>query len=139
MRLDRHSLLRALAIGGLSASLGLAALPPAYDFTGHWSGAASSRGASAPLDADFAATANPRTFTGTAALGTPQSSSYVTCDLTARYTRKLKLHLKCSDGSKPRVTAQVDPATQTISGSFPIVGRHGNRHIATFTLMKTSA
>ncbi len=35
------------------------------------------------------------------------------------------------------VTAQLHAATQALTGSFPFVGKHGTRHTATFTLMRT--
>jgi hypothetical protein len=135
MKLDTHTLLRAFAVCALSATVASSAAP--YDFTGQWTGTASSRGVSVPLEVDFVPTGNPRAFTGTSTFGVPQQSGYVTCSLTAKYTRKLKVRLICSDGTKPHVTAQLYAATQTLTGSFPFVGKHGTRHTATFTLMRT--
>jgi hypothetical protein len=130
MRLSQHTLLRALAICGVSATLVLAALPPPYNFTGQWRGTATSRGVTAPLSIDFMPTTNPRKFTGSVTLGPPANS---TCSLTAKYRKRLKLHLKCADGSKPTIAAQLDTTTQTLTGSFLIGHRHP--HQATFTLM----
>jgi hypothetical protein len=135
MRVDTRSVLCALAVCALSATVASSA--PPYDFTGQWSGTASSRGVSVPLEVDFMSTGNPRAFTGTSAFGVPGQPGYVTCDLTAKYVRKLKVRGTCSDASKTQVTAQLHAATQTLTGSFPFVGKHGTRHVATFTLMRT--
>ncbi len=137
MRLERQGVLRALVICGIATTLAFAAASPPYDFTGHWAGTAASRGVTVPLSVDFVSTTNPRRFTGQATLEDPVNPS--TCQLKAKYTRKLKLNLHCNDGTRPKVTAQLDPTTLTLTGSFAAVGRHGNRHVVTFTLTKTSA
>ena len=135
MRLNGHWLFRALAICGASSTLALAALPPSFDFTGHWSGAATGQGASSPLTVDFAPTSNPRKFTGSTILGDPLGTHY-TCTLTAKYRKTLKLHLKCDNGKKSTLPVRFDTTTQTVAGSFLVGRRHPRR--AMFTLTRTS-
>src|SRR5262249_57073123 len=69
MRTILHGLPLALAISGLFAT-SVSAFPPPYDFARHCSRTATSKqtGRTAPFSADFAATANPRKFTGSATL-----------------------------------------------------------------------
>ena len=134
MRLDESWLRRAVLLSAVSATVALAA-PQPYDFTGHWTGTASSRGVTVPLSIDFAPTSDPRMFTGTTTL---DSNPPITCTFTAKYTRKLKLSLHCDNGSNSTVMAKLNTA-QDLTGSFTVGGRHGGRHRAKFTLTKTSA
>ena len=108
----RPALLLAFA---LCATLVLAALPP-FDFTGTWTGAATSRGQSVVMMATFTST-GPTTFTGSVTL-----VSVVTCQVNGKYARRVKLHLMC-DGGRRTLRAHLDPRTATLSGFFHLSGR----------------
>jgi hypothetical protein len=86
---------------------------------------------SIPVSVDFASTPDPRAFTGNVTLGNPIN---ITCTLTAKYKRRLKLHLRCDDGSKSKLTARLDTTSQTLTGSFRVGHRHPRR--AKFSLMR---
>jgi hypothetical protein len=133
MRTILRGLPLALAITGLFAT-SVPALPAPYDFAGHWSGTATSKqtGRTAPFSADFAATANPRKFTGNATLEVDQP---VVCAFHALYKRNLTIHPTCSGRTASTVIAHFDPATQSLTGSFPL--KHHD--VARFTLMRAAA
>ncbi len=136
LRLSEHSLLLTFAIWGAFARFALATLPPPYDFTGQWSGTATSRGVIAPVSVDFIPTANPRRFTGSGTIVFPKGT--VTCQVNAIYRKNLKLHGRC--GRKTFTTAAHLDTTLTppsLRGSLP-VGTTLGRLILTFTLMKVS-
>jgi hypothetical protein len=114
-----------VVLGVLSATLVLAALPP-FDFTGSWTGSATSRGQSADMNATFTST-GPTTFTGSITL-----VSVATCDVNGTYGKRVKLHLTC-DGAMRTVRARLDPTAQTLRGHFTL-----SRHRAKFTLTKNS-
>ncbi len=132
MRLERHRRIHALAICAMVATLALAA--HTYDFTGHWTGSATVDGAMIPLSADLTSPPSSSKFTGMLVVtaGAP-------CTVKGKLTTKVKIHLKCDDGSKIKVTGQLDTsATPTITGSFTRT-KHGKRKTGgTLTLTKTS-
>jgi len=132
MKAKRQRLLAVLVICGLT-TFARAALPPAYDFTGQWSGTATERGTgqTGTLTADFAATTHPRRFTGSTTLVAGQSANS-TCPLVAKYRKNLIVHSRCP-GHPVTVVVHFDPTALTLSGSFPI----GHHHIADFTLQRT--
>lgn len=133
MRRHGHQLLFALVICGLSANLVLAALPPAYDFSGPWSGDLTGGGVSVPVGADFMATSDPRMFTGTLTLGNPLN---LNCTLTAQSRRHiLKMHLMCSNGKSSTLRAHLNPTTYALTGSVVLGHKHPVR--AKYTLMRT--
>jgi hypothetical protein len=133
MRRSRH----ALAISVLAASLAIAAMPPSYDFTGHWDGAAMITQHHQPvtltLSADF-------TSTGTNAfVGTVTASPLETaCTLTGRLTHKVKIRLDCPDGSKPRLKGHLDATTGDITGGVSFISNHGKPKHGTFMLTKAA-
>jgi hypothetical protein len=133
MRTYLHGLLHALAISALFATCA-SALPPPYDFTGHWSGTATSKhtGQTAPLSVDFAATPSPRKFTGSATLEVNQT---VVCAFKALYKRNLTLHPTCSGRTGSTVIVHFDPAAQSLTGSFPL----GHHDVARFMLVRQAA
>ena len=133
MRTILHGLGLALALSGPLATP-VSALPQPYDFAGHWSGTATSKqtGRTAPFSADFAATANPRKFTGSATLDVEPA---VVCAFHALYKRNLTIHPTCSGRTASTVIAHFDPAAQSLSGSFPL--KHHD--VARFTLVRTAA
>src|SRR5215470_5950904 len=114
---------RIFIFGVLSATLAFAALPP-FDFTGTWTGTATSRGETAAMMATFTST-GPKTFTGSLTL-----VSVATCEVNGTYGGRVKLHLTC-DGAKRTLRAHLDPTAQTLSGAFRL-----GRHRATYTLTK---
>lgn len=107
-----------------------AALPPPVDFAGQWVGTATERGTTltGPLTLSLAATPNARKFRGSVTLVAGQST---TCHVVARYRTALLLRATCG-GKVSVVVAHYDPATGTLTGSFPI----GHHHIADFTLQQ---
>jgi hypothetical protein len=121
----RHVLATAMVLEILVGTVSLATLPP-FDFTGNWSGTATSRGRSAEVTATFTST-GPTTFTGSLTL-----ASVATCNVSGTYGRRVKLHLSCN-GATRTVRAHLDPATAQLRGHFKL-GRHG----AMFTLTKSS-
>src|SRR5262249_39693500 len=108
MRRHGHTLVRALVICEFSAKLVLAALPPPYDFSGPWSGDLTGAGTTVPVGAEFAATTDPRMFTGTLTVGSPLN---LNCTLTANYRRVLKMHLTCDNGKSSTLRAHLDRTT----------------------------
>src|SRR5947207_13478954 len=102
----------AVLVGSLVGVAAYATIVP-FDFTGHWAGTAQQEGQPAnPLMADFTST-GPKTFTGT-----------VTADESCTATGKAKRHMKvavrmdCSGGRTVKVRGRIDPATQTLQGTF---------------------
>jgi hypothetical protein len=137
MRLSRQSLLRAFAICGVAATLALAALPAAYDFTGPWSGTVTSRktAQTGTLTVDFTATAKPRKFTGNTTLAA--GGQTLTCPFTAKYRKNLVLHPHCAGSPAPAIVVHFDPVAQTLTGSFPIGHHHPD--VLTFVLVRVPA
>lgn len=137
MRLDTQWLLRALATCGLSATLALAASPPSYDFTGHWTGTTTLPQHGQPVaytvNGDFTAT-GADTFTGILSVVGAETD----CTVDGRRARKVKIRLGCPDGTKPHLKGRLDTTTGTIIGAVSFVSRHGKPKHGTFTLMKTS-
>ena len=132
MRRHGHQLLCALVLCGFSANLVVAALPPPYDFTGRWSGDLTARGVTVPVGEDFMATTDPRMFTGTLTVGSPLNLS---CTLTAKYRRILKMHLACDNGKSSTLRAHLNPTTYALTGSVVLGHKHPVR--AKFTLGRT--
>jgi hypothetical protein len=122
----RHVFTTAIVLGILVGTASLAALAP-FDFTGNWSGTATSRGRSAEMTATFTST-GPTTFTGSLTL-----VSVATCDVSGTYGKRVKLHLSCN-GATRTVRAHLDPATAQLRGHFTL-----GKHRAKFTLTKSSA
>ncbi len=133
MKANGQRFLWVLAIWALSATLASGTLPPPYDFSGNWSGTATLRagGQSGQLSADFAATTNPRKFTGSTMLVAGQQTRV--CPFSAKYRKNLVVHSHCQGKPTTVAVAHFDPVALTLKGSFP-VGHHG---IADFTLQRT--
>lgn len=132
----RHRLLvviAALAIYGSFATQ-VSALPPPYDFSGQWSGDLTGKGMTVPVGADFIATTDPRMFTGTLTVGSPLNLS---CTLTAKYRKILKMHLTCDNGKSSTLRAHLNPTTPDLTGSVVLGHKHPVR--AKFMLAKTPA
>ena len=121
----------ALAICGSFATQ-VFALPAAYDFSGQWAGDLTGKGVSVPIGADFTATSDPRMFTGTLTVGSPLNLS---CPLTAKYRRILKMHLTCRNGKSSTVRAHLNPMTYDLTGSVVLGHKHPVR--AKFSLGRT--
>ncbi|HLK10511.1 MAG TPA: hypothetical protein VKW76_03960 [Candidatus Binatia bacterium] len=135
MRGHHATLLRAVVLLGLSATLALAA--PPYDFAGPWGGTLTARksGATGTITADFTATANLRKFTGTVTLAAEGQT--LSCAFTAKYRKNLLLHPRCAGRPASIVIVHFDPATQTLTGSFPVGRRHPE--IVDFSLQRAPA
>ena len=132
MMLHGRRLLLVLAACGALAHVAAAALPPPYDFTGLWSGDLTAKGVIVSIGADFTATTDPRMFTGTITVGSPLNLS---CPLTAKYRRILKMHLTCNNGKSSTVRAHLNPTTYALTGSVVLGHKHPVR--AKFTLGRT--
>src|SRR5262249_37268849 len=96
--------------------------------TGHWTGTAQQAGQTNPLTADFTST-GPKTFTGTLTADQP-------CPATGRLRRHMRVALRvdCGAGRIVKARARLDPATQTMAGSFAGFRQRRLRHHGTFTL-----
>ena len=119
-------LFRVLVLGALFTRPASAALPP-FDFTGTWSGTATSRGQSDAVTATFSST-GPKTFIGSVTL-----ESVATCQVKGTYGRPVKLHLTCPDGKETLLT-HLNPTAETLKGAFYI---HHHRQRVKFTLTKS--
>jgi hypothetical protein len=124
-------LIAALAICG-SFTTQVFALPPAYDFTGPWSGELMGKGVTVSVGADFMATTDPRMFTGTLTVGSPLN---LTCTLTAQYRRILKMQLTCDNGKSSTLRAHLNRKTYALTGSTVLGHKHPVR--AKFMLTRT--
>ena len=120
----------AVLVGSLVGVAAYATIVP-FDFTGHWTGTAQQEGQPAnPLMADFTST-GPKTFTGT-----------VTVDEACTAIGKTKRHMKvalrveCSNGSIVKIHGHIDPATQTMQGTFAEFRQRRLRHRGTFALSR---
>jgi hypothetical protein len=116
-----------LAFGALLATLASATLPP-FDFTGSWSGSATSKGASVPMSATLTST-GPKTFTGSVTLET-----VTTCQVDGTYGKRVKLRATCPDGSST-ILAHLSRTTETLHGSFSV---HHHTQRVKFTLTKSA-
>ena len=115
------------ALAALSATIAFASLPP-FDFTGTWTGTATTKqGQTAGVAATFTST-GPRTFTGALTL-----ESVATCEVNGKYGRPVKLHLKCEQGRRT-LRARLDLPAQTLHGAFRLGGQR-----VMYTLTKNAA
>src|SRR5262245_44519906 len=126
-----HAVLLGAVIGvGALAGRGPAAVS-AFDFTGHWTGSVEQEGQPAALMADFTST-GPKTFTGTVVVEE-------TCTVTGKAKRHMKVALRvdCShSGSIVKVRCRLDPATETMQGTFVEFQHRRVKHRGTFTLSR---
>src|SRR2546426_5381179 len=107
-----------------------AAIVP-FDFPGHWTGTAQQEGQPAnPLMADFTST-GPKTCTGTVTADEP-----CTARGKAKRHMKVALRMDCSGGRTVKVRGRIDPATQTLEGTFAEFRRRRLRHRGTFVLSR---
>src|SRR5207249_12232988 len=121
-----RSAIIAVLVGSLVGVAAYASIVP-FDFTGHWTGTAQQEGQPAnPLMADFTST-GPKTFTGTVTVGEPG-----TVKGKAKRHMRVALHMDCSGGRTVKVRARIDPATQTMEGTFAEFRRRRLRHRGTF-------
>ena len=116
------TLFRSLILIAMARSLVLAA-PVPFDFTGGWTGEAHSGSRHAAVDARF-------TSTGPAITGSIGLEGVTSCHAQGKYTKRVRLHLKCGVGSAFLV-AKLNPDTSTMHGSFTLRG-----HFVSFTLTK---
>jgi len=120
----------AVLAGSLVGVAAYATIVP-FDFTGHWTGTAQQEGQPAnPLMADFTST-GPKTFTGTVTADEP-------CTAKGKVKRHMKVALRidCSGGSTVKVRGRIDPATQTLEGTFAEFRQRRLRHRGTFVLSR---
>src|SRR5437016_11049642 len=107
------------------------AVAASYDFTGHWTGTAQQEGQPAnPLMADFTST-GPKTFTGTVMVDEP-----CTANGKAKRHMKVALRVECSNGNSVKIHGRIDPATQTMQGTFAEFRQRRLRHRGTFALSR---
>jgi hypothetical protein len=106
-----------------------------YDFTGLWSGSGttSGDGGTLALSADLTST-SAKVFTGILTAGGATS-----CTVKGKRGKKVKAHLKCTDGSKIRLTGQLDTTSRTITGTFTRIKHGKGGKGGAFALTKTSA
>ena len=118
-------------IGGVAlAARGSAATSP-FDFTGHWTGTVLQGGQTATIEADLTST-GPKTFTGTVVVDE-------TCTVTGKTKRHMKvaLRVECShSGSVVKVRCHLDPATETMEGTFAEFKQRRLRHRGTVMLTR---
>ena len=120
----------AVVVGSLVGVAAYAAIVP-FDFTGHWTGSAQQEGQAAnPLTADFTST-GPKTFAGTVTADEP----CIAKGKAKRHT-KVALRMDCSGGRTVKVRGRIDPATQTMEGTFTDFRRRRLRHRGTFVLSR---
>ena len=115
-----------------------AAVDPAFDFTGHWTGAGMEDDKpQQAVTADLVTQAGTRAFTGTATIA---DDPPLTCAVTGhqkRHLMKVKILLACGVGNL-RLHATLDAAAQTLSGGYRRRGRH-QVHVGTFTLTRQAS
>ena len=109
------------------------AKPTPFDFTGHWAGSATQKGLSAAAVADFAGTG---TFTGTIGVDLGQ---LVTCTTQGKQRHRVVIALSCSDGSKGKMKARLDPTTRTLTGRYHSHRRGHHPQHGTFILTSPGA
>jgi hypothetical protein len=113
-----------------------AAVDPAFDFTGHWAGAAQED--SKPqqgLTADLVTQPGTRVFTGTM---TVEDDPTFTCNVIGhqkRHHMKVKIRITCDNGATLGLHATLDAATETLTGGYRRRGRN-KVHVGTFTLTR---
>src|SRR5215813_4263534 len=101
-----------------------------FDFTGHWTGTSEQQGQPAnTLMADFTST-GPKTFTGTVTADQP-----CTAKGKAKPHMKVVMRLSCG-ASIVKIRGQIDPASQTIQGTFAEFRKRKLRHRGTFVLSR---
>ena len=114
-----------------------AAVDPAFDFTGHWTGYYSEdSGPQQSLAADLATQSGTRRFTGTMDVA---SDTPLTCNVTGvqkKHGMKVKIHLACGTNGNLNLHATLDAATKTLAGGYHRCGRH-KVHVGTFTLVES--
>ena len=118
------------AVLGLAAAGRESAAAVPFDVTGHWTGTTQSEGQSAnTLMADFTST-GAKTFTGTV---TAEDS----CPATGKLKRhnKVALRVVCGD-TIVKVRGHLDPAAETIQGTFVEFQHRRVKHRGTFTLSR---
>jgi cysteine-rich repeat protein len=110
-----------------AAPVALAALPP-YDMTGHWSGVILATSEAFLIEADLTAI-NARKFTGEADVeGVP-------CTVRGKRKKKVKLRLKCADGTKGKLKGLLDIVNDAVIGKGRLKKR-GRKAKAEFVLEK---
>ncbi|TMA43137.1 MAG: hypothetical protein E6J81_16455 [Deltaproteobacteria bacterium] len=120
----------AVLVGILVGVAAYATIVP-FDFTGHWTGTAQQEGQPAnPLMADFTST-GPKTFTGTVMVDEP-----CTANGKAKRHMKVALRVECSNGNSVKIHGRIDPATQTMQGTFAEFRQRRLRHRGTFALSR---
>ncbi|HSV08963.1 MAG TPA: hypothetical protein VLI07_20775 [Candidatus Binatus sp.] len=123
-------LLCAVVIGLVAFTARSATGASPFDFTGHWTGTAQQDGQPAnPLVADFTST-GPKTFTGTVTTDEP-----CTANGKAKRHMKFTLRMSCSGGSTVKIHGHIDPATQSLEGTFVALQKR-RRHRGTFVLSR---
>jgi hypothetical protein len=130
-----------IALGSLvvvAANAG-AAIDPAFDFTGHWTGygredAKPQQG----ITADLTQQAGTRSFSGTVTI---EDDPTFTCNVAGKqkpHKMKVTFRLTCDNGGRLNLHATLDAATQTVNGGYKRRGNH-KVHTGTFTLAKQAS
>jgi hypothetical protein len=107
--------------------------PAPYDFTGRWSGTIVARGETFHAAADIASTRGAR-FDGTATVGGQSGSA--PCGLRGKGGRRIRIVLRCDDGTRGRLTGALDATTDVMTGVARLRDRRGGRARGEFTLAK---
>jgi hypothetical protein len=107
--------------------------PASYDFTGRWSGSIVARGETFHATADIVSTRAAR-FDGHATVGGRSGSS--PCGLRGKGGRRVKIVLRCDDGTRGRLSGALDPTADVITGVARLRDRRGGRAHGPFTLAK---
>ena len=113
-----------------------AAIDPAFDFTGHWTGdGQEGQKPQQGITADLTQQTGTRTFSGTV---TVEDDPTFTCTVAGKqkpHKMKVKIRITCDNGGHLNLHGTLDAATQTVSGGYRRIGRH-KVHVGTFTLTK---
>jgi hypothetical protein len=106
-----------------------------YDFTGRWSGTIVARGETFHATADVTSTKAAR-FDGRATVGGQSGSA--PCGLRGKGGRRVRIVLRCDDGTRGRLTGKLDPTGDAITGVARLRDRRGGRARGAFTLRKAA-
>src|SRR5262245_57184188 len=104
-----------------------------YDFTGRWSGTIAARGETFHATADIASTKKSR-FKGHATVGGQSGSA--PCGLRGKSGRRVKIVLRCDDGTRGRLSGALDRTGDVITGVARVRDRRGGRAHGPFMLTK---
>jgi cysteine-rich repeat protein len=126
-----HRYLGVLVVAVTSAAAVAHAVVPAYDVTGHWTGAILAASQGFTIEGDLAAVTTRRFEGDVDVNGVP-------CTVRGKRKKKVKLRLVCLDGTKAKLKGLLDIANDTIVGTGRL-RKSGRRAAAEFAIAKVVA